>query len=117
MQCLIEISAISIDDNPQYSQKLILLFVKLMEVISEQVPFNVDLAESYANGTHEEQKFVSNLAQLLVTFLKEHSKLVEILAVSPNEEQLKIKTAHQLSLKYLLKISQVEDVEVFKVRA
>lgn len=74
------------------------------------------MATSYANGSNDEQKFVSNLAQLLVTFLKEHSKLVEILKFDcDDEESLQLRTAHIISLKYLLKISHIEDVEVFKV--
>uniref|UniRef100_A0A915EA02 Exportin-1 n=1 Tax=Ditylenchus dipsaci TaxID=166011 RepID=A0A915EA02_9BILA len=115
VQCLIEISSISIDDNPQYSVKLVFLLRKVMEVMTEQVPLSVDFVQSYANGAHEEQKFVSNLAQLLVTFLKEHSKIVEILNVNPTEEQQDTKKAHMLALSYLLKISQVEDTEVFKI--
>lgn len=83
-----------------------------MEVICEQIPTNVDIVSSYSNGSHEEQKFVSNLAQLLVTFLKEHSKLVEILEKNSISE---VKKSHMLALDYLLRISQVDDVEVFKV--
>lgn len=92
------------------------LFVKVINVLSTQVPLDVDLAVSYANGSDDERKFVSNLAQLLVTFLKEHSKLVEILKLDCNdEESLQLKNAHMVSLKYLLKISHIEDVEVFKI--
>lgn len=40
---------------------------------------------------------------------------MEILAANPTAEETGIKQAHQLALKYLLKISEVEDVEVFKV--
>lgn len=107
-----EIASISIEANPQYSEKLVLLLQKVMEIISEQIPISVDIAASYSNGSHEEQKFVSNLAQLLVTFLKEHSKLVEILDKTSNSD---VRKSHLLALDYLLRISQVEDVEVFKV--
>lgn len=92
--------------------------MKTMTVIVEQVPLEIDLARSYASGSHDEQKFVSNLGQLLATYLKEHSKLVEITAsssfgsISPAD----VKQAHLMALKYLLKISEVEDVEIFKVR-
>jgi len=116
VQCLIEISSISIEGSSQYGSKLVLLLLKTMGVIVEQVPLNVDLARAYASGTHDEQKFVSNLAQLLATFLKEHSKLVEVLSSTTTAEATGIKQAHQLALKYLLKISEVEDVEVFKVK-
>uniref|UniRef100_A0A915DCM7 Exportin-1/Importin-beta-like domain-containing protein n=1 Tax=Ditylenchus dipsaci TaxID=166011 RepID=A0A915DCM7_9BILA len=115
VQCLIEISSISIDDNPQYGGKLIFLIHKVMEVMSEQVPLTVNFAKSYSDGSHEEQNFVSNLAQLLVTFLKEHSKLVEVLENNPNQERQQIKNTHMMALSYLIKISQVEDTEVFKI--
>lgn len=86
-----------------------------MEVLSEQLPLTFDIASSYSNGTNEEQKFVSNFAQLLGTFLKEHSALVEITFPHPDAEQQAVKQAHLMALKYLLKVSEVEDVEVFKV--
>jgi hypothetical protein len=86
-----------------------------MNIISEQLPLTVDFADSYAKGRSEDQKFISDFAQLLGTFLKEHSNLVEVLDLNPTQEQLEVKQAHALSLKYLLKIGQVEDVEVFKV--
>ena len=41
------------------------------------VPLSVDIATAYASGSDSDQKFISNLAQFLVTFLKEHSDLVE----------------------------------------
>ncbi|KAL3082998.1 hypothetical protein niasHS_010800 [Heterodera schachtii] len=116
VQCLVEVSSISIDDNPQYGGKLVFLLRKVIEIISEQLPLSFDIATSYANGTNEDQKFVSNFAQLLSTFFKEHSALVEITFPHPDEEQKAVKQAHLMALKYLLKISsEVEDIEVFKI--
>ena len=86
-----------------------------MNIISQQLPLTVDFADSYAKGRSEDQKFISDFAQLIGTFLKEHSNLVEVLELNPTQEQLEVKQAHALALKYLLKIGQVEDVEVFKV--
>jgi len=86
-----------------------------MEIISEQMPLTIDIVASYARGSNEDQKFISNLAQLLVTFLKEHSKLMEIFEMKPDEIFRVTKQAHMLALKYLLRMSQIEDVEVFKV--
>uniref|UniRef100_A0A914HK84 Importin N-terminal domain-containing protein n=1 Tax=Globodera rostochiensis TaxID=31243 RepID=A0A914HK84_GLORO len=116
IQCLVEVSSITIDDNPQYGVKLVLLLKKVMEIIAEQLPLTFDIASSYINGTNEDQKFVSNFAQLLGTFFKEHSSLVEIISQHPDDEQKAVKQAHLLALKYLLKISsEVEDIEVFKI--
>ncbi|KAF7637274.1 Importin N-terminal domain-containing protein [Meloidogyne graminicola] len=115
VQCLVEISSISTDDNPQYGSRLVHLLKTVMKTISEQLPLTVDIADSYAKGRNEDQKFISDFAQLLGTFLKEHSNLVEVLDLHPTPEQLEVKQAHELALKYLLKIGQVEDVEVFKI--
>lgn len=110
-----EISSITIADNPSYTPKLVMLLKTVMDMITEQLPLSVDIAASYANGSNEDQKFVSNFAQLLGTFLKEHSNIVEVTATHPTEEQKAVRQAHLLAMKYLLKLSQVEDVEVFKV--
>ena len=115
VQCLVEVSSISIDDNPQYGHKLVFLLESVMKIIADQLPLTVDIAASYASGNNEEQKFVSNFAQLLGTFLKEHSNLIEVTMAHPGEADQRKKQAHLLALKYLLKISQVEDVEVFKI--
>jgi exportin-1 len=112
-----EISGISIDENPQYGEKLVNLLLRVMEVIAEQMPLTIDIPNSYANGSNEDQRFISNLAQLLVTFMKEHSDLIEVITDSKNssENGRVKKQAHLLALKYLLRLSQIEDVEVFKV--
>ncbi|CAK5022987.1 unnamed protein product [Meloidogyne enterolobii] len=115
VQCLVEISSISTEDSPQYGSRLVHLLKSVMNIISQQLPLTVDFADSYAKGRSEDQKFISDFAQLIGTFLKEHSNLVEVLELNPTQEQLEVKQAHALALKYLLKIGQVEDVEVFKI--
>ena len=103
-----------------------------MEVISEQMPLTVDIVTSYSNGSNEDQKFISNLAQFFVTYLKEHSDIVEAQIIPQSEENIYANSTYQnanaasedakhmkqallLALKYLLRLSQIEDVEVFKV--
>lgn len=132
LQCLTEVSAISIDDNPQYGEKLLSLLRHVMEVISEQMPLTVDIVTSYSNGSNEDQKFISNLAQFFVTYLKEHSDIVEAQIIPQSEENIYANSTYQnanaasehakhmkqallLALKYLLRLSQIEDVEVFKI--
>jgi hypothetical protein len=41
------------------------------------IPVELDVAEAYAQGKDSDQVFISNLAQFLVAFLKEHTDLVE----------------------------------------
>ncbi|KAK0406115.1 hypothetical protein QR680_018378 [Steinernema hermaphroditum] len=117
VQCLTEIASIDITDkNPEYRTVLVDLLLKAIGVLSEQISPDVDMNASYHNGSDEDQKFVANLAQFLATYMKVHHKEVEVLR-DDNSDQRKtdIKRAHQISLKYLLKISEVEDVEVFKI--
>jgi len=87
-----------------------------------QIPNDVDFNGTYMTGSNEDQKFLSNLAQLLATFMKEHYKLIEVIDEKPNvirtdtNERTELKEFHQKGLDYLLKLSEIEDVEVFKVR-
>lgn len=87
----------------------------------DQVPEDVDFNATYGSGSNEDQKFLSNLAQLLSTFLKEHYKLVEVIDEKSNvirpdsNEKQEMRQFHQHGLDYLLKLSEIEDVEVFKV--
>lgn len=68
---------------------------------------NSNIKDNYANGQDEEQKLIQNLSLFLCTFLKEHSQLLE------KEESLQ--TALLGALHYLLLISEVDEVEIFKI--
>ena len=72
------------------------------------IPFTNDLnlAKMYHEGNNEDQKYVQNLAMFLTTFFATHLKTVENMG---NREAL------ILGFQYLLKISLVDDREVFKV--
>lgn len=122
VQCLIEISSINIDERPPiYGQRLVNMYRRVITMLMDQVPDDVDFNATYMSGSNEDQKFLSNLAQLLATFLKEHYKLVEVIDEKPNvirpdqNDRNELKEFHQRGLDYLLKLSEIEDVEVFKV--
>lgn len=115
VQCLVEISSIDIENEPKYGARLDIMFRKVMSVLTDQLPLDLDLAHAYANGTNEEQQLISNLAQFLSTYLNKHANLCEVFDSTPDANRLETKQAHALALKYLLKISEVEDTEVFKV--
>lgn len=66
----------------------------------------LDLAVAYANGSDSEQRFIQNFALFLTTFLAVHLKIVE-----NRDDKTLLFNAHQ----YLLKISLVDESEVFKV--
>ena len=71
------------------------------------MPLSINLKDAYRNGTSDEQNFIQNLSLFLSTFLREHSALVE-----KNNEYRQILDD---ALSYLVLISEVDDVEIFKI--
>lgn len=107
LACLTEIASINSDkDNTkEYEGKFIELYVETYKVIKTIIPLDVDIREAYKKGNDNEQKLVQNLALFLSTFMNNHQKLA-------------IKACRQEVLEglaYLVKISYVDDVEVFKI--
>ncbi|KAI6238235.1 Exportin-1 [Aphelenchoides fujianensis] len=115
VQCLVEISSIDIETEPRYGVRLDLMFKKVMEVLADQLPLDLDIAKSYAVGRNEEQQLISNLAQFFSAYLKKHANLCEVFEPNPELARLETRKAHEMALKYMLKISEVEDMEVFKI--
>ena len=106
LQCLTEISALSI--GSEYDGRFVSLFSGVMESLGTMIAYTpeLDLARAYANSSDEEQRLIQNLALFLCTCLGNHLKVLE---TNVNREVLLL--AHM----YLLKISLVDDREVFKV--
>ncbi|CAD5232029.1 unnamed protein product [Bursaphelenchus xylophilus] len=115
VQCLIEISGIDISGEPRYGVRLDIMFKNVMSVLSDQIPIETDIADSYSRGQNADQQLISNLALFLATYLRKHCSICEILEDRPEASRAETKAAHALALKYLLKISEVEDTEVFKI--
>lgn len=103
LKCLSEIAGLQLQS---YDHIFIQLFVHTMEQFEQMIPQNTNMNQIYANGNDEEQCFVQNLAMFLCTFLRVHATLVE-----------KRETADAVNkaLLYLVMISEVEDVELFKI--
>lgn len=70
------------------------------------LPLNTNIREAYARGQDAEQNFIQNLAMFLCTYLKEHGSLVE---------QRHLDEGLLKALHYLVLISEVEEVEIFKI--
>uniref|UniRef100_A0A915ARK3 Importin N-terminal domain-containing protein n=2 Tax=Parascaris univalens TaxID=6257 RepID=A0A915ARK3_PARUN len=116
VQCLTEIAALSVvhmERNEGYIERVISMLKHSMLQVMSIIDPSVDLAEAYKRGTDADQKFIANLAQYLGTFLRENAPIVEVL--EETDANTELKRAHQMALQYLLKISMVEDVEIFKV--
>ncbi|KAI8365384.1 nuclear export factor CRM1 [Radiomyces spectabilis] len=105
LKCLTEIGSLNVDN--QYGDKLVSLFTNVMTAINTMIPPNTDIADVYENSSDDDQEFVQNLAIFLTSFLTAHVKIIE---QSPANHGLLV-NAHY----YLVKVSRVEDREVFKI--
>ncbi|KAG8223595.1 hypothetical protein J437_LFUL004116 [Ladona fulva] len=103
LKCLTEIAGVTVTN---YDDMFIVLFTQTMSQLEEMLPLDTNIREAYARGQDAEQNFIQNLAMFLCTYLKEHGSLVENKQL--NDALLK-------ALHYLVLISEVEDVEIFKI--
>jgi len=103
LKSLTEIAAVSV---PHYDEKFIALFSNCMERLQAMLPVETNIKQAYANGMDAEQQFIQDLALFFCSYLKEHGELVE--KGEMNETLLK-------ALHYLILISEVEEVEIFKI--
>ena len=68
---------------------------------------SLDLKAAYRSAKDDDQRFIQNLALFLSNFLKEHGILIE--RTSDLKETL------LEALQYLVLISEVEEIEIFKI--
>lgn len=103
LKCLSEIAGLTVLN---YNHIFIDMFKKTMSQFESMIHPSTNMNQVYRTGSDAEQNFIQNLAVFLCTFLKEHGTLVE----GPE-------TADSLkkALMYLVLISEVEDVEIFKI--
>ncbi|KAK9472421.1 CRM1 C terminal-domain-containing protein [Dipodascopsis tothii] len=102
LKCLTEISSLV---APQYDPQFLNLFMHTMGTVSSIIPLSTDFRQSYETVGTREQEFIQDLAIFLTTFLSHHLKLIE---AQDNKEILV--TAHL----FLIKISQIDEREIFK---
>ncbi|CCX34946.1 CRM1 C terminal-domain-containing protein [Pyronema domesticum] len=105
MKCLTEIGGLQVKQY-QYDDKLVEMFTTVMNSVSTIIPLTTDLRAIYHTSNGRDQEFIQNLALFLCNFFTPHVKLIEKL---PNKEYLT--HAHF----YLIRISQIEDREIFKI--
>ncbi|XP_035225153.1 exportin-1-like, partial [Stegodyphus dumicola] len=104
LKCLTEIAGVS---APHYNDVFIMLFTQTMGQLEQMLPARTVIKDAYANGQDEEQKFIQNLSLFLCTYLKEHGSLIE--------KRTDLQHMLRRALHYLLLISEVEEVEIFKI--
>lgn len=103
LKCLTEIAAVTVSS---YDDIFVMLFINVMRQLEQILPLDTNIREAYAAGQDQEQNFIQNLAIFLCTYLKEHGPFIEEKQL--NEMLLK-------ALHYLVLISEVEEVEIFKI--
>ncbi|KAJ8308017.1 hypothetical protein KUTeg_012891 [Tegillarca granosa] len=104
LKCLTEIAGVQVS---QYDEQFVQLFSQTMMQLKVMLPTSTNLREAYQRGTDDEQNFIQNLSLFLCSFLKEHSNLIE------RKQDLHESLLEALS--YLINISEVEEVEIFKI--
>ncbi|KAH0271448.1 hypothetical protein KCU71_g18736, partial [Aureobasidium melanogenum] len=104
LKCLTEVGGLQTEQ--QYNEKLIAMFTDTMTTISTIIPLSLDLKQTYASSNSRDQEFVQNLALFLTNFFSNHLSIIENL---PNPDFL----VHGHF--YLIRISQIDDREIFKI--
>jgi exportin-1 len=104
LKCLTEIGSLQTEHN--WNDKLVQMFTDTLTTISSIIPLSLDLKETYASSNSRDQEFVQNLALFLCNFFSNHLSIIENL---PNRDFL----LHGHF--YLIRISQIEDREIFKI--
>ncbi|KAK3314975.1 CRM1 C terminal-domain-containing protein [Apodospora peruviana] len=109
LQCLTEIGGLQTGGPGQpntYDEQLIKMFTEVLTTISTIIPLSMDLKGTYPQSNSRDQEFIQNLALFLCNFFGMHLPLIENL---PNRDFL----AHGHF--YLIRISQIDDREIFKI--
>ncbi|KAI8422300.1 hypothetical protein MSG28_006177 [Choristoneura fumiferana] len=103
LSCLTEIAGVTVSN---YEEQLVALLVQTMEQLEVMLPLTTNIRDAYAAGRDQEQIFIQNLALFLCTYLKEHCQLIEKRGLT---------NTLMNALRYLVLISEVEEVEIFKI--
>ncbi|KAK5190256.1 Karyopherin transporter [Exophiala xenobiotica] len=106
LKCLTEIGGLQLGQQFEYDDKLIQMFTETLTVVSKTISLETDFREAYAKAKASEQEYILNLAIFLCNYFSAHLQTIERL---PNPDYLL--TGHF----YLIKISLIDDREIFKI--
>ncbi|KAI0978058.1 hypothetical protein GJ496_001942 [Pomphorhynchus laevis] len=109
IKCLTEIVALKpqTDDEDSMNKKILILFSEAVKQIIDMIPIELDIRTAYNNSSDNERNFIMNLAIFFITVLKTHSKLIESDSLAS--------IALSQALVYMVNITEVDEIEVFKV--
>ena len=110
LECLIEIGSVKLrpDEEANYQSKLIVLFHAVISQSNQRLIAESDIAAAHATGNSTVQDFIFSLTVFITTFLQLHLEVFE--SNSDNSRQLLLQ-----SLQLLLRLSQVEELVIFKI--
>ncbi|GAW01679.1 hypothetical protein LENED_003287 [Lentinula edodes] len=106
LKCAAEIASLPRSDVSMYDAKLKIFFMSVMTTINKLIPPSTDIASAYANASDAGQEMVVALALFLANFFSKHLPIME-----GDADREALINAHF----YLIKISQVDEREVFKI--
>ncbi|EXJ76993.1 exportin-1 [Capronia epimyces CBS 606.96] len=106
LKCLTEIGSLQLGSQYDYDEKLVLMFTETLTVVARTLPLETDFREAYAKARPAEQEYILNLAIFLCNYFSAHLQTIERL---PNPDFL----LHGHF--YLIKISLIDDREIFKI--
>jgi len=92
--------------QPTYDEQLVKMFTEVLTTISNFIPLSMDLKSTYPQSNSRDQEFIQNFALFLCNFFGMHLPLIENLM---NRDFLN--HGHF----YLIRISQIDDREIFKI--
>ena len=111
LQCLGEVANLTFTEHPkaaEYGAKFHQMFSALMGNVGNFLSAEVNVAQAYKTGNPQVQEFVRYLSLFVCNFLKNHLGLLE-------RGDDATKTAIGQAIMFILRISQVDDVVIFKI--
>ncbi|KAE9406580.1 Crm1-F1 [Gymnopus androsaceus JB14] len=106
LRCAAEIANLPRSDVAVYDAPFKMFFTSVMTTVNKLIPPSTDIALAYANASDAGQEMVVALAMFLANFFSKHLQIME-----GDVDREALLNAHF----YLIKISQVEEREVFKI--
>lgn len=91
------------------------VFYRVITALTRLVPPSTDIAAAYSESSTENQDFILSIALFLCNFLSRHLALVEASQTSQSHLFPQDFDPLRLAHGYLLKISRVDEREIFKV--
>jgi len=106
LKCLTEIGGLQLGQQFSYDEKLVQMFTDTLQSVSKIIPLSQELRPLYEKSNARDQEYILNLALFLCNFFTMHLNIIEKL---PNPDFLT--HGHY----YLIRISQIDDREIFKI--